>query len=76
MHNYETDPDKLASHKIWRNTIDFPDLSKIIYKAPPVVREFKPKTSFVHTQVANKARVNNEHLESILNKKVFTTRKH
>jgi hypothetical protein len=59
-----------------RSAKEYPDKSKIKYVPPPVVKEFKPKTSFVHNQVANKARVNNEHLEVILNKKVFTSRKH
>ena len=41
------------------------------YEAPPVVREFPKKHSFVHNQVANKAKTNNEHLETIINSTVL-----
>ena len=48
LHNYETDPVKRAALILGKNSQDFPDLSKIAYVPPPVVRNFKKKTSFVH----------------------------
>lgn len=76
MYIIETDPVKRASLIYGRNTADFPNLTNIQYVPPPVVQIRKKKNSFVHNQVANKAKTNHEHLEKILKPNVLNTRKH
>jgi len=40
-------------------------MSKIVYKAPPISKNFVVKKSLVHTQVPIKNKTNVEHLSSI-----------
>ena len=66
MHPVETDPSVLREFNQPKGSIDYGDKSKIVYEAPPVTKKFKDRHSFVHNQVQNKTKSNNEHYEDII----------
>jgi hypothetical protein len=48
MHPVETDISVLRNMNEPKSNLDYADKSKIIYEAPPVVKTFKDRHSFVH----------------------------
>ena len=62
MHPIENDQMKYF-HSM--NQQEYKDKSKEEYQAPPMQSIKKKKNSFVHTQIANKSKTNNDHLENL-----------
>ena len=75
MHSVETDLSVLRGYNEPKHGIDYADKSKIIYEPPPVVKNFKERHSFVHNQVQNKTKTNNEHYNDIIGSKILNQRK-
>lgn len=75
LHPVEKDPAIQSALYQPKSTEDYGTKLGVQYEPPPVVREFPKKHSFVHNQVANKAKTNNEHLETIINSRVLNPRK-
>ena len=63
---YKLEHDKINEYYHDRHAGEFPDRSKQEYIAPPVVRQFDAKLSYVHNMVANKSKTNYAHLEKTM----------
>ena len=48
----------------------------MVYKAPPIVKLYPKKHSFVHNQIANKTKTNNDHLTAIIKDDVLNSNKY
>ena len=49
-----------------RHLKEYPDVSRMQYEEPPVVKVHPKKLSFVHNAIANKSKTNDAHLERTL----------
>ena len=66
MFEVEKDASKQIEMYQSRNLKEYPDVSRMEYEEPPVVKVHKKKLSFVHNAVANKSKTNDAHLERTL----------
>ena len=48
----------------------------MVYVPPPVTKKIKIKHTYVHNQIANKSKTNNEHMGRITDSKVFNAKKY
>ena len=76
LHGVETDAAFQKSLYQTTKFHEFPDKSATLYVPPPIVKEFPKRHSFVHNQIANKTKTNNEHMEMITNAKVLNGAKY
>jgi len=51
-------------------------VSGTTYVAPPVTKKIKIKHNYVHNQIANKSKTNDQHMGRIIDSKVFNASKH
>lgn len=66
MHEVERDAEKQREMYQSRHVKEYPDVSRMQYEEPPVVKVHPKKLSFVHNAIANKSKTNDAHLERTL----------
>ena len=76
LHPVDKDPENQKGLLQGRNLQDYSDKTKLVYKAPPIVKSFPKKHSFVHNQIANKTKTNNDHLTAIIKDDVLNSNKY
>ena len=76
LHPVDKDPAYQRDLLMAKNKVDYGDQTNITYKSPPIVKIFAKKTSFVHNQIANKTKTNNEHLHAIIKDDVLNSNKY